>query len=34
MAYIASMVSTYPYPMVDKVTRATCHIAGYILKKI
>ena len=32
--YLASMSSAYPYPQVNQVTRAVCHIAGYILQKI
>ena len=34
VCYIANMGCDFPHPKVDKVTRAFCHIGGYILKKI
>lgn len=34
VCYIANKSSSYPYPKVDKVTRAKCHIGGFILKKV
>lgn len=34
MCYIATKHCSYPYPKQDKVTRAICHIGGYVLKKI
>jgi hypothetical protein len=34
VCWIASQSITYPYPKQDKVTRATCHIGGWVLKKI
>lgn len=34
ICYIANKGCSFPYPKVDKVTRAFCHIGGYILKKI
>jgi hypothetical protein len=34
VCWIASQSCNYPYPKQDKVTRANCHIGGWILKKI
>lgn len=34
VCYIATQACNYPYPQPDKVTRATCYIGGWILKKI
>ena len=34
VCYIANKACDYVIPKVDKVTRAVCHIGGYILKKI
>lgn len=34
ICYIANRFCEFPYPKQDKVTRATCNIGGYILKKI
>lgn len=34
VCYIATQACDYPYPKQNKVTRAICHIGGWILKKI
>lgn len=34
MCYISSQQCNFPYPKQNKVTRAFCHIGGYVLKKI
>lgn len=34
VCYIATQACNYPHPLQKGVTRATCHIGGWILKKI
>lgn len=34
VCYIATQKCDFPFPAVKKVTRATCHIGGWILKEI
>ena len=34
ISYIANKFCNFPYPKQDKVTRAKCHIGGFVLKKI
>lgn len=34
VCYIATQACGFPYPKENKVTRAICHIGGWILKKV
>lgn len=34
VCWIATQACNFPYPKQNKVTRATCHIGGWVLKKI
>lgn len=34
VCYIATQACNFPYPKQNKVTRALCHIGGWVLKKI